>query len=236
MFRTLVALLMFAAMLTTAYAQDDPVAKKAKLVEDRTKKVIDGLKEEEKKQDAHLQRLKKGVLDKTAKGVRMPANEKQPVRFPNKDAKDKAVENAEKKLTETKKEGESDDDFKKRVAKAEKELALKKIYVPYVADILQTGFFQKLYTEPGLDKIFSNWYGRLTSKQSYDDAIRAYLGRTSNKFDAFAMQEVSTKGMYDQLANAHIPGYCVQMEKSGDTTTGAVLVRLPEGDVVALRR
>jgi hypothetical protein len=135
-----------------------------------------------------------------------------------------------------KKEGESDDDFKKRVAKAEKELALKKIYVPYVADILQTGFFQKLYTEPGLDKIFSNWYGRLTSKQSYDDAIRAYLGRTSNKFDAFAMQEVSTKGMYDQLANAHIPGYCVQMEKSGDTTTGAVLVRLPEGDVVALRR
>lgn len=135
-----------------------------------------------------------------------------------------------------KKEGESDDDFKKRVAKAEKELALKKIYVPYVADILQTGFFQKLYTEPGLDKIFSNWYGRLTSKQSYDDAIRAYLGRTSNKFDAFAMQEVSTKGMYDQLANAHIPGYCVQMEKSGDTTTGAILVRLPEGDTMALAK
>jgi hypothetical protein len=140
------------------------------------------------------------------------------------------------KVDLAKKDGESDDDFNKRVAKADLELSLKKIYVPYIADILQTGFFQKLYTEPGLDKIFSNWYGRLTSKQSYDDAIRAYLGRTSNKFDAFAMQEVSTKGMYDQLANAHIPGYCVQMEKSGDTTTGAVLVRLPEGDVVALRR
>jgi hypothetical protein len=102
MFRTLIAMSVFAAMLTTAVAQDDPVAKKAKLVEDRTKKVIDGLKEEEKKQDVHLQRLKKGILDKTAKGVMMPANEKQPVRFPNKDAKDKTVDTAEKKLTETK--------------------------------------------------------------------------------------------------------------------------------------
>jgi hypothetical protein len=87
------------------------VDKKAKLVEERTKKVIDGatknidrLKEEEKKQDAHLQRLKKGVINRNAKGVTIPANEKQAVTFPNKEAKDKAVDAAEKQLTKTKDE------------------------------------------------------------------------------------------------------------------------------------
>lgn len=102
MLRSLVVCLLFVVTISIVAAQGDPLAQKTKLVEDRTKKAIDGLKQQEKQQDDHLQRLKKGVIDKSAKGVMMPASEKQLIRFPSKDAKDKMVDNAQSNLTETK--------------------------------------------------------------------------------------------------------------------------------------
>ena len=102
MFRLLISLSVFIAMLTTAIAQDNQVVNKAKIIEDRTKKAISSLKDEEKKQNSHLQRLKNGIFDKNIKDVMIPANVKQPIRFPNKEAKDKTIDSANKKLSETK--------------------------------------------------------------------------------------------------------------------------------------
>lgn len=102
MIRPLLVLYVLASLLSAASAEDDSLINKSKLVVDRTKKIMDSLNKEEKKQDDFLKRLKKGVIDKTTKGVTMPVNEKQLIRFPNKETKDITVKNADKNLTETK--------------------------------------------------------------------------------------------------------------------------------------
>lgn len=102
MLRSLVAVTVLMPVLAVAQDKEDPVAKRAELVQDRTNAVVDRLKEQEKKQNAHLQRLKKGRINKNARGVMIPANEKQPIIFPSKDAKKKAVTDAQTKLNATK--------------------------------------------------------------------------------------------------------------------------------------
>lgn len=102
MIRPLLVLYVLSSLLSAAAAEDDSLINKSKLVVNRTKKIIDSLNKEEKKQDDYLKRLKKGVLDKTTKGVTMPVNEKQLIRFPNKETKDITIKNADKNLTEMK--------------------------------------------------------------------------------------------------------------------------------------
>lgn len=102
MVRAFIVFSVFATTMGLTLAQSDSVKDKANLVELRTKKIIDNLKEAEKKENDHLQRAKKGVIDKKSKGVIMPANDKMPIRFPSKEEKEKTVQKTEDRLIEMK--------------------------------------------------------------------------------------------------------------------------------------
>ncbi len=135
------------------------------------------------------------------------------------------------------KKGESDESFNARRERDEAELALKKIYVPYLADYLQDNFFQKLYTDDRLKKIFRGWFERLADKQKYSTVLDNYLHRLFNNFDAFALQEVSSGGMTKELLEAYPrggeSGYEVLLSDSGATTTGAVIKKVGSNETPA---
>lgn len=135
------------------------------------------------------------------------------------------------------KKGESDESFNARREKDEADLALKKIYVPYLADYLQNNFFQKLYTDDRLKNIFRDWFERLADKQKYSTVVENYLHRLFNKFDAFALQEVSSGGMTEELRAAYPhggeSGYEVLLSDSGATTTGAVIRKVGSNETPA---
>jgi hypothetical protein len=97
----------------------------------------------------------------------------------------------------------------------------------YLCNRLQNGFFQKLYADAAIRKVLVDLFARQRTKLDFKECLDHFL--ESKTFDAFALQEVGSGRMLNELADRHIPGYCVQMDVSGDTTTGAVVVKLKEG-------
>lgn len=93
-----VQLLLICVIANHTNAQDGEVTNKATLVKERTTKMINDLKEAEKNQTVHLKRVKQGVIDKTERTMVIPATKTKPIRFPNKNIKDKNIENAEQQL------------------------------------------------------------------------------------------------------------------------------------------
>lgn len=82
-------------------AADTVAEKRAKLVQERTKEIIKTLREQETTQTSFLQRLKKGIIDKNAKGTTVPANPKERITFASKEVKKQALFDAEAELAET---------------------------------------------------------------------------------------------------------------------------------------
>ena len=98
MTRTLIAVTILLPVLAVAQSQEDQVGERAMLVQERTKAVVENLKEEEKKQIAHLRRLRNGTVKMNARGVMIPVNNKQRIIFPSWDAKKKAIADAQARL------------------------------------------------------------------------------------------------------------------------------------------
>lgn len=103
MLKTLAASVVVITSLAVAQDTDNTAEKRAGVVQDRTNKIIDVLRESTKKQGRFLQRLKKGSIDKNVDRIAVPVDERQRITFPSKDAKSKHIAHTEAEIAETNK-------------------------------------------------------------------------------------------------------------------------------------
>jgi hypothetical protein len=104
MFVSSLAAALFATAIPSSQDDHDVLVNRAREVMSRTEAYygpINELKKKAEEQEAQLERLKSGKVDKNIRETRVPTDEKFPIRFPSQAAKQAAVEQVEQALKKT---------------------------------------------------------------------------------------------------------------------------------------